>query len=120
MRWAVRALAKQVRIGEGGKDKVLPIILHGDAAFAGQGVTAESLNMASLGGYNIGGTLHIITNNLLGFTALPEESNSTRFSTDLAKRLPIPIFHLSTPKIPTPRCALQRLRWSTVSASTAM
>ena len=90
-----RARAKQIRIGEGGKDKVLPIILHGDAAFAGQGVTAESLNMASLGGYNIGGTLHIITNNLLGFTALPEESNSTRFSTDLAKRLPIPIFHVN-------------------------
>jgi 2-oxoglutarate dehydrogenase E1 component len=90
-----RARAKQIRIGEGGKDMVLPIILHGDAAFAGQGVTAESLNMASLGGYNIGGTLHIITNNLLGFTALPEESNSTRFSTDLAKRLPIPIFHVN-------------------------
>ncbi len=60
-----------------------------------RGVTAESLNMASLGGYSIGGTLHIITNNLLGFTALPEESNSTRFSTDLAKRLPIPIFHVN-------------------------
>ena len=90
-----RTRAKQIRIGEGGKDKVLPIILHGDAAFAGQGVTAESLNLASLVGYNIGGTLHIITNNLLGFTALPEESNSTRFSTDLAKRLPIPIFHVN-------------------------
>ena len=90
-----RARAKQIRIGEGGKDKVLPIILHGDAAFAGQGVTAESLNLASLVGYSIGGTLHVITNNLLGFTALPEESNSTRFSTDLAKRLPIPIFHVN-------------------------
>ena len=90
-----RSRAKQIRIGEGGKDKVLPIILHGDAAFAGQGVTAESLNMATLAGYNIGGTLHIITNNLLGFTALPEESNSSRFSTDLAKRLPIPIFHVN-------------------------
>ena len=90
-----RTRAKQIRIGEAGKDKVLPIILHGDAAFAGQGVTAESLNLASLVGYNIGGTLHVITNNLLGFTALPEESNSTRFSTDLAKRLPIPIFHVN-------------------------
>jgi 2-oxoglutarate dehydrogenase E1 component len=90
-----RVRAKQVRIGEGGRDKVLPVILHGDAAFAGQGVTAESLNLASLVGYNIGGSIHVITNNLLGFTALPEESNSTRFSTDIAKRLPIPIFHVN-------------------------
>ena len=51
--------------------------------------------MASLAGYNIGGTMHIITNNLLGFTANPEESNSTRFATDIAKRLPIPIFHVN-------------------------
>ena len=90
-----RARAWQIRIGEEGKQQVLPIILHGDAAFAGQGITAESLNMASLAGYSIGGTLHIITNNLLGFTANPEESNSTRFATDLAKRLPIPIFHVN-------------------------
>jgi 2-oxoglutarate dehydrogenase E1 component len=90
-----RARAKQIRAGKGGVDQVMPIILHGDAAFAGQGVTAESLNLASLSGYNIGGTLHIITNNLLGFTALPEESNSSRFSTDLAKRLPIPILHVN-------------------------
>jgi 2-oxoglutarate dehydrogenase E1 component len=90
-----RARAYQVRIGETGKQQVLPVILHGDAAFAGQGITAESLNMAALAGYSIGGTLHIITNNLLGFTANPEESNSTRFATDLAKRLPIPIFHVN-------------------------
>ncbi len=90
-----RARAWQIRMGDPGKQQVLPIILHGDAAFAGQGITAESLNMASLAGYNIGGTMHIITNNLLGFTANPEESNSTRFATDLAKRLPIPIFHVN-------------------------
>ena len=90
-----RARAYQIRIGKQGKQRVLPIILHGDAAFAGQGITAESLNMSSLAGYSIGGTMHIITNNLLGFTANPEESNSTRFATDLAKRLPIPIFHVN-------------------------
>jgi 2-oxoglutarate dehydrogenase E1 component len=90
-----RARAYQIRIGAEGKQRVLPIILHGDAAFAGQGITAESLNLASLAGYSIGGTMHIITNNLLGFTANPEESNSTRFATDLAKRLPIPIFHVN-------------------------
>jgi 2-oxoglutarate dehydrogenase E1 component len=90
-----RTRAYQTRMGSGGKQRVLPIIIHGDAAFAGQGITAESLNLASLAGYNIGGTMHIITNNLLGFTANPEESNSSRFSTDLAKRLPIPIFHVN-------------------------
>jgi 2-oxoglutarate dehydrogenase E1 component len=77
------------------KDQVLPMIIHGDAAFAGQGIWAETLNLASLHGYNVGGTIQVIVNNLLGFTALPEESNSSRFATDLAKRLPIPIFHVN-------------------------
>jgi 2-oxoglutarate dehydrogenase E1 component len=75
--------------------QVLPMIIHGDAAFAGQGIWAESLNLATLHGYNIGGTIQVIVNNLLGFTALPGESNSSRFATDLAKRLPIPIFHVN-------------------------
>ncbi len=78
-----------------GRDQVLPLIIHGDAAFAGQGITAESLNMASLHGFDVGGTVHIIVNNLLGFTAVPTESNSSRFSTDIAKRLPVPIFHVN-------------------------
>jgi 2-oxoglutarate dehydrogenase E1 component len=98
-----RARAKQTRIddtvgdttGLSGQLQVIPIVMHGDAAFAGQGVTAESLNMSTLRGYNVGGTIHIIVNNLLGFTAVPEESNSSRFSTDVAKRLPIPIFHVN-------------------------
>jgi 2-oxoglutarate dehydrogenase E1 component len=75
--------------------QVMPMIIHGDAAFAGQGIWAESLNLATLHGYNIGGTIQVIVNNLLGFTALPGESNSSRFSSDLAKRLPIPIFHVN-------------------------
>ncbi len=90
-----RTRAKQERIGRGGKEAILPLIIHGDAAFAGQGILAETLNMATLHGYNVGGTIHVIVNNLLGFTALPEESNSSRFSTDIAKRLPIPIFHVN-------------------------
>jgi len=90
-----RTRAKQERIGKGGKDQVLPLIIHGDAAFAGQGILAETLNMATLHGFNVGGTIHVIVNNLLGFTALPEESNSSRFSSDIAKRLPIPIFHVN-------------------------
>jgi 2-oxoglutarate dehydrogenase E1 component len=90
-----RARAYQERIGKLGKEQVLPMIIHGDAAFAGQGVWAETLNLASLHGYNVGGTIQVVVNNLLGFTALPEESNSSRFATDLAKRLPIPIFHVN-------------------------
>jgi 2-oxoglutarate dehydrogenase E1 component len=74
---------------------VLPVILHGDAAFAGQGVLAECLNMAVLPGYTVGGTINVIVNNLLGFTAVPDESNSSRFATDIAKRLPVPIFHVN-------------------------
>jgi 2-oxoglutarate dehydrogenase E1 component len=90
-----RARAWQARFGRSGRDQVLPVLIHGDAAFAGQGIWAETLNLASLHGYNVGGTLQVITNNLLGFTAVPEESNSSRFASDLAKRLPIPIFHVN-------------------------
>jgi 2-oxoglutarate dehydrogenase E1 component len=90
-----RARAYQERIGKHGKDQVLPMVIHGDAAFAGQGITAETLNLASLHGYSVGGTIQVITNNLLGFTANPDESNSSRFASDLAKRLPIPIFHVN-------------------------
>jgi 2-oxoglutarate dehydrogenase E1 component len=90
-----RTRAKQERAGSDGDAEVLPLTIHGDAAFAGQGIVAETLNMATLPGYQVGGTIRVIVNNLLGFTALPEESNSTRFSTDIAKRLPTPIFHVN-------------------------
>jgi 2-oxoglutarate dehydrogenase E1 component len=90
-----RARARQTRLGEDGRQKVLPVMVHGDAAFAGQGIVAESLALGSLPGYDVGGTVHVIVNNLLGFTALPQESNPSRFASDLAKRLPIPIFHVN-------------------------
>ncbi len=90
-----RARAKQTRLGESGRDQVLPLVMHGDAAFAGQGIFAEALVLAGLSGFNVGGTIHVIVNNLLGFTALPEESNASRFASDMAKRLPIPIFHVN-------------------------
>jgi 2-oxoglutarate dehydrogenase E1 component len=90
-----RAKAKQVRIGADGVDRVLPVLIHGDAAFAGQGVWAETMNLAMIDGYSVGGTIQIIVNNLIGFTAGPTEENSTRFSSDLAKRLPVPIFHVN-------------------------
>src|SRR5579872_76463 len=90
-----RARARQDRIGADGVDRVLPIVIHGDAAFAGQGIWAETLNLGGIDGYSVGGGIHIVVNNLIGFTAEPQETNSTRFATDLAKRLPIPIFHVN-------------------------
>ncbi len=96
-----RTRAKQMRLdvhaadNSYGKSKVLPMVIHGDAAFAGQGIFAETLVLTALPGYDIGGTIHVIVNNLLGFTALPEESNASRYSSDLAKRLPIPILHVN-------------------------
>ncbi len=90
-----RARARQDRIGPDGRDRVLPLVIHGDAAFAGQGIWAETMNLAGIDGYSVGGGIQIVVNNLIGFTAEPDESNSTRFSTDLAKRLPVPIFHVN-------------------------
>ena len=90
-----RARAKQTRLGRDGKSRILPVLMHGDAAFAGQGITAETLNLANLRGYTVGGTVHIIVNNLLGFTTNPSDAYSGRFSSDLARRLPIPIFHVN-------------------------
>jgi 2-oxoglutarate dehydrogenase E1 component len=89
-----RTRAKQDRTGEGGRARFLPLLVHGDGAFAGQGVWAETLNYSALEGYNVGGTIHIIVNNLIGFTTTPGELHSSRFSADLAKRQPIPIFHV--------------------------
>ncbi len=90
-----RTRAKQARFADKGDDQVLSVLIHGDAAFAGQGICAESLNLSSVVGYSIGGSIHVIANNLVGFTAGPDESNSSRFSSDLAKRLPIPVFHVN-------------------------
>jgi 2-oxoglutarate dehydrogenase E1 component len=90
-----RARARQVRLGNTDGSKVLPLLMHGDAAFAGQGIAAESLNFAELPGFFVGGTVHIIINNLIGFTATPEVLHSSRYCTDIAKRLAIPIFHVN-------------------------
>src|SRR6201996_5781952 len=85
-----RSRAQQTRIGESGPAKVLPVLIHGDAAFAGQGIWAETISLSTLPGFTVGGSIQIIVNNLIGFTADPEESYSSRFSSDLATRLPVP------------------------------
>jgi len=90
-----RARAKQIHAGQNGVKEILPIIMHGDAAFAGQGIWAETLNFAGLKGYSVGGSIHVIVNNLIGFTSNPRELHTSRFSSDLAKRQPIPIFHVN-------------------------
>jgi 2-oxoglutarate dehydrogenase E1 component len=90
-----RTRAKQMRRGENGRRLVVPIMMHGDAAFAGQGICAETLNMAGVEGFAVGGSIHIIVNNLIGFTTAPRDGGSSRYSSDLAKRLPIPIFHVN-------------------------
>ncbi len=91
-----RTRAKQTHAGENGEREVMPIVMHGDAAFAGQGILAETLNYAGLKGFSVGGCIHVIVNNLIGFTTTSRELHTSRFSADLAKRQPVPIFHVNT------------------------
>jgi 2-oxoglutarate dehydrogenase E1 component len=91
-----RTRAKHDRTAEGGRQKYLPLLVHGDSAFAGQGIVAETLNFADLPGYTVGGTIHVIVNNLIGFTTVPREAHSSRFSAQIARRQAIPIFHVNS------------------------
>ncbi|HKJ23257.1 MAG TPA: thiamine pyrophosphate-dependent enzyme, partial [Myxococcota bacterium] len=90
-----RARAKQIRAGDERGRTIMPLTIHGESAFAGQGIVAETLNLDALAGYSTGGTIHVVVNNQIGFTATPAESYSTIYPTDVAKMIQVPIFHVN-------------------------
>ena len=90
-----RCRRKQDNRGDADRKEVMTILIHGDAAFAGEGIVQETLNLSELPGYRTGGTLHVVINNQVGFTTEPQEGRSTTYATDIAKMLQVPIFHVN-------------------------
>ena len=90
-----RVRAKQDRDGDLERDRKLGILIHGDAAFAGEGMVQETLNLSQIDGYRTGGTIHVVVNNQIGFTTLPSDSRSTRYCTDITRMMKVPVFHVN-------------------------
>jgi len=90
-----RARAKQGRMRDVRRNRVIPVLVHGDAAFAGQGIVAEALNLCHLRGYSTGGTIHVVVDNQIGFTTNPNEARSTLYCTDVAKMIQAPVLHVN-------------------------
>jgi 2-oxoglutarate dehydrogenase E1 component len=90
-----RVRAKQDRRGDVDRTRVLPLLIHGDAAFIGQGIVAETLNLANLAGYRTGGTVHVVINNQLGYTTVADDARSTAYCTDIVRMLRCPVFHVN-------------------------